>query len=421
MKFLLLLPIRLLRLLVQSVLLALGQVWTNKVRSTLTMIGIIIGVASVTTVIAVLTGLKTNVLREFEALGTNKVFCVPDRPGQGPQRRWSWSRIRFAPEQFDNLLDHCPSVEQFTRIQQTVTEVRHGQESLSDVRLIGIEPAWHQIENRPVLMGRPFSLVDEEHSRSVCLIVPKVRDKLRLDRECVGQAVLVANRSFLIVGVVEGRVESSMFGGMGEGDLEVLIPFSTMWKLQQSFLYVIAASRSPQVSEEAQAELKFFLRRARRLKPGEMDTFRIETVEQYLRQFNAVAATITAIAAGVVGISLLVGGVGIMNIMLVSVSERTREIGLRKAVGARPSAILLQFLVEAVMLCFIGGAIGVLAGHLLTSAMALIPNARLERAYIPLWSVALSFGFAALVGVVFGMFPAIKAARLDPIEALRHE
>ena len=422
MKFLLFLPIRLARLMVQSVLLALGQVWANRVRSVLTMIGIIIGVASVTTVIAALTGLKTYVLSEFEGLGTNKLFIQPYSPSRGRDGRTSWSKIRFTPEQFDNLLEHCPSVSQFTRMQMTATEVSHGQDSLSGVRVNGIEPPWHQIENRPVLMGRPFSLVDEQHGRNVCLVVPKLRDKLRLDKECVGQSIYIADRSFLIVGVVEGRVESSMFGGMGEGNLEVFIPFRALRKLDQgSSLFIVATSRSPEVSDEAKAETRIFLRRTRNLKPGEPDNFNIETVEQYIRSFNQIASVTTAIAAGVVGISLLVGGVGIMNIMLVSVSERTREIGLRKAVGARPSAILFQFLVEAVMLCFLGGIIGVLVGHGLTRLVALIPNAKLDRAYIPLWSVAMSFGFAALVGLTFGMFPAIKAARLDPIEALRHE
>jgi putative ABC transport system permease protein len=144
-------------------------------------------------------------------------------------------------------------------------------------------------------------------------------------------------------------------------------------------------------------------------------------IEQFLQEFNRIAAMATMVAAGVVSISLLVGGVGIMNIMLVSVSERTREIGLRKAVGARPAAILLQFLVEAVMICMFGGLLGVLAGQGLTKLLAMIPGAGLERAYIPLWAIALSFGFSASVGLIFGMFPAIKAARLDPIEALRHE
>ena len=138
----------------------------------------------------------------------------------------------------------------------------------------------------------------------------------------------------------------------------------------------------------------------------------------YIDDFQTMATAITAVAGGIVGISLLVGGVGIMNIMLVSVSERTREIGLRKAVGARPSAILLQFLVEAMVLCLLGGLIGVLAGEGITLLFKSFPAARLEKAAIPGWAIVLSFGFAAAVGLVFGMFPAIKAARLDPIEAL---
>ena len=186
-------------------------------------------------------------------------------------------------------------------------------------------------------------------------------------------------------------------------------------------MFVIAASRSPDVSDEARAELRFYLRNTRKLKPGDPDTFRLEVIEKYIQEFKKFALFVTAIAGGIVGISLLVGGVGIMNIMLVSVSERTREIGLRKAVGARPSAILFQFLVEAVMLCLFGGLIGLGGGQLLTKAIASIPNANLDQAYIPLWAIGVSFGFSALVGVFFGMFPAVKAARLDPIEALRHE
>jgi len=163
------------------------------------------------------------------------------------------------------------------------------------------------------------------------------------------------------------------------------------------------------------------LRRARRIKPGEPDTFRVDSLQSALKKFNEIAMIITLVASGVVGVSLLVGGVGIMNIMLVSVSERTREIGLRKAVGAKSSAILTQFLIEAIVLCFIGGLVGLGVGKLLIMGISNIPNANLEKAYIPGWAIALAFGFSAVVGVFFGIFPAIKASRLDPIEALRHE
>jgi putative ABC transport system permease protein len=414
------LPFRFLRVLMQSTFLALGQIWANKVRSVLTTIGIVIGVASVTTVIAVLTGLKSNVLSEFEAFGTNKIFLIPRRPDEGRLRHASWRTIRFTPDQLEGLTAHCPSVDQYTPVADFVETLRYGHRTAENVHVLGIAASWHKIESRPVQLGRPFTAIDDAQARPVCLVTPKVRDKLRLDRDCVGQSVLVGKRWFRIVGVVEPHLQSAMFGG-GGSDLEICIPFSTLWDMRQPGMHVVATSKSAEVSDEARAEIRFFLRRVRNLQPGDPDTFQVEVLEKYLEQFRNIALAITIVAGGIVGISLLVGGVGIMNIMLVSVSERTREIGLRKAVGARPSAILMQFLVEAVMLCFFGGAMGVFLGQALTSAMASIPGAKLDKAQIPLWAVAVSFGFAAAVGVFFGMFPAIKAARLDPIEALRHE
>ncbi len=415
-------PLGLLRLLIRSVLLALSQIWANKGRSILTTIGIVIGVGAVTAVIAALTGLKTNVLKDFESLGTNTMFVVPNRPDSGPHRYASWRSLRFRPEDFDGLADHCPSVDKLTRIVASGgAVVRYGDRS-DDATLLGIEPAWHEIESRSVTMGRPFSLIDDSAARNVCLITAKLRDKLRLDRDCIGQRISVDDRGYMVIGVVEPPVERSMLGGR-RANQEVFIPFRSFWKVYRysGYLYAMATSRDPSLSAEAQAEIRFFMRRRRDVAPGEPDTFRVEAVQKYLDQFNEISMMVTLVAGGIVGISLLVGGVGIMNIMLVSVSERTREVGLRKAVGARSSAILLQFLVEAIILCLIGGLIGVLLGQLLTSVMAAFPQAKLQNAYIPLWAIGMSFGFSSCVGVVFGMFPAIKAARLDPIEALRHE
>jgi putative ABC transport system permease protein len=414
------LPLLLLVLVYQSIVLALTQIWANKMRSALTTIGIIIGVASVTAVIAALTGLKTNVLSEFESFGTNKVFIGPDRPQQGPKRNASWTVLRFQPELFNGMLDHCPSLKALTRISRSAETVSFGERVLQSVEIFGIEPAWHDIERRSVTMGRPFSAIDNAQGRPVCLITEKLQRKLALDRDPTGQSILLANRRFLVIGVVEPQ--PALFGSEGEG-LEVFVPFKLLYnKIPNGMpLWVMAASRSPDVSEEAKAEATFFLRRQRRLEPGEPNTFRVEFVAQFVEQFSAVASAITIVATGIVGVSLLVGGVGIMNIMLVSVSERTREIGLRKAVGARPAAILLQFLVEAVILCVMGGLLGLVIGQALTMIMAAIPAAKLDKAYIPGWAIALSVGFSAFVGLLFGMFPAIKAARLDPIEALRHE
>jgi putative ABC transport system permease protein len=419
--FLLRLPLALFNLIWQSAFLALGQIWANKTRAILTTLGIVIGVASVTAVVAALTGLRTNVLSEFESFGTNKIFVLPQRPEKGRMRAASWQVIRFTPEVFDGMLEKCPSVKTFTRQCDMRRRVSHGQYTEESVDVTGIEPAWHDIENRPIIMGRPFTLIDNEQARPVCLINKTTQEKLGLNRDPTKQSILIGDRRFEIVGMVESRAESAMFGNEGSG-AEVFIPFKTARQGNPyMFMLVIAAAKSPDVSEEARAEIAFVLRKRRGIRPGEEDTFRIEAVERFVQQFRSISAAVTMVAGGVVGISLLVGGVGIMNIMLVSVSERTREIGLRKAVGARPSAILLQFLVEATVLCLMGGLIGVMIGQMMTTAMTKIPKAQLDKAYIPAWAVALSFGFAALVGVVFGMFPAIKAARLDPIEALRHE
>jgi putative ABC transport system permease protein len=275
-----------------------------------------------------------------------------------------------------------------------------------------------------VLFGRPFSYIDGEQARPVCLITRTVVRKLNMPTDCEGKHILLNGRRFTIVGLVEEQPDQDFFGGdddEGGQRLEVFVPFKVVYTDPWQGIEVMAATKSPDVSEEAQAEIRFFLRHQRHLSPEDPDTFGISVMQKFVDQFKQTATTMTLVAGGIVGISLLVGGIGIMNIMLVSVSERTREIGLRKAVGARPSAIMLQFLLEAVMLCCLGGLFGVILGEILTRMLTHIPGAELGRAEIPGWAIAISFGFAASVGLIFGMFPAIKAAQLDPIDALRHD
>ena len=413
-------PLAFWRLFYQSVYLALGQIWANKTRSLLTTIGIVIGVASVTAVIAALTGLKAKVLTQVESFGTNTIFIAPRRPKTGGMRHASWWTIRFLPENFDGMLEHCPSVGKLCRIGSVGRHTaRFGENSIENVNVTGIEPAYHEIENRPVVLGRTFSVIDNMQKHQVCLIDQKLQTELRLDRDCIGQSILLGHHTFRIAGVIERRPELN-FGQSGQDYYEVFIPFRTVFKLGEPGVWAFAASKDTEVLEEAQAEIRFFLRRTRNIGPNQPDTFRVESLKSALETFNEIALMVTLVAGGVVGISLLVGGVGIMNIMLVSVSERTREIGLRKAVGAKKSAILTQFLIEAIVLCFFGGLVGLGIGQCLTMIISGI-NPVLEKTYIPAWAVALSFGFAGSVGIFFGIFPAIKAARLDPIEALRHE
>ncbi len=413
-------PWTFMRLLIQSVILAAGQIWSNKLRSVLTTTGIVIGVASVVAVVAGLTGLEALVVDELEMFGAKRIGVWPVRPETGPMKRVSWSRVRFYPEQFEGLLDHCPSVDCFTRTTGFGATVSFGSHRVETVDVQGVDPSAHKISNRSVIMGREFSHIDMETGAQVCVIEEKLRDKLSLDRECIGQKILIGDRTYTIVGIAEPPAEFKLINTGGGESYTVFVPFTAIYN-RDSWMGVDALAKSADVAEEAQAEIKFFLRRTRNIKPGEPDTFGVQTVQRILEGFRAISMGVTAVAGSIVAISLLVGGIGIMNIMLVSVSERTREIGLRKAVGAKPSAVLLQFLVEAVVLCLIGGGVGLGIGQLLTVGMANIPNFPLEKAHIPMWAVGLSFGFSSMVGLFFGMFPAVKAARLDPIEALRHE
>ncbi|MSR18570.1 MAG: FtsX-like permease family protein [Phycisphaerales bacterium] len=405
----------------QAMRLALSQIWANKMRAGLTALGIIVGVASVTAVIAALTGLKSKVLNEFESIGANRLFIFPNRPDNAPRNLYPWEKIRLKPEEAAAIRDGCPHIKAITPVTELAIDVEFGVKKVEGISAVGIWPDWHQTDNRQVMIGRQFSQVDEDSERQVCLINDRAIEELELPPDPVGQNLTLGGRRFLIVGVVE-TLQSRMFG-MGTQETEVFIPFSVAAKLQSPGYFIMnhAITTEPNVSEEAKSEVTYVLRRMRGLKAGEPDTFQVEAIEQYVQQFTMLATAITAIAGGIVGISLLVGGIGIMNIMLVSVSERTREIGLRKAVGATPTAILLQFLLEAVTICFVGGAIGVGLGEAMALALSLIPAASLAEASVPWWAVVLSFLFSAGVGVVFGMWPAVKASRLDPIEALRHE
>lgn len=399
---------------VGAIFLAIQQIWSNKIRSILTTIGIVIGVASVVAVIAALTGLKTTVLKKFEGYGIKNIYIDVDNKHY---RHLPWRQLRFYPHQFDGLLDKCPSVEYLTLKWHTRQDLQYQTKSETGVEVIAINAHWHEIENRKVIMGRPFSVIDEEKSWPTCILTTGLRDKLGLNIDCIGEKIYIGNLSYRICGIIEDKVN------IGERSKDnIYIPFShALKRFNPRWLYAVAAAKSPQKTDDARAEIAFFLRQTRRIAPGDYDNFRLEVISKYLNDFKTTASMMTTIASCVVSISLLVGGVGIMNIMLVSVSERTREIGLRKAVGATPFEIMGQFLIEAVMLCIFGGVLGVIGGEILTIIMKQIPQAHLTDAYIPAYAIWLSFGFSAFVGIFFGFFPAVKAARLDPIEALRHE
>ena len=420
LKLLLSPAIFIVRLLWQTVFLAIGQVWANKVRAVLTALGIIIGVLGVTVVAAGLDGMQGYVLTQFEDIGAKKMWLWGEVP-EDKRTVMSWSDVKITTYEANLILEHAETIETLTPGCRSSWNVANGRKVSQGVRVTGIWPTWHEIENRQVLFGRPFSRIDDTENRQVCLINEQGIEELNLDIDPVGDYVLVNGRRFLIIGVVETKELSPMMGG-GQSRTELYIPFSTH-KIMNPYTWTDLTLQmvDPENAENTKAEIRFILRNHRNMNPEDEDTFDMFVVQSAIENFNNVAKVIGFIMGGVVGVSLLVGGIGIMNIMLVSVSERTREIGLRKAMGAKPPVVLLQFLVEAIVLCVVGGLVGLLIGNVLVTGVQFIPDFPLESISIPRWAVILSLGFSAAVGIIFGMFPAIKAALLNPIDALRHE
>ncbi len=415
------------RLLVQTVFSAIGQMLANKARAALTTLGIIIGVWAITAVIAAVTSLNTFVLKGFEDFGANRIELWGTIPPSQRRSRDDWQRVRLKVEDAEVIRKHAKSIEMVALTSNLRARVRAAEVEKAGVRVTCIEPQFLDIDKRVVKEGRPLAESDSTDDLPVCLINDKAIDELRLDSGGVGEFITVNDRRFLIVGVMETKVMGPMFGG-DDAQSEIMVPFSQVQKLQGRFFWIQAALRMKSGLDEndVKEEIRFILRKHRMLKPEDEDTFEMFVFESILRQMRGMATGMTAAASVLVGISLLVGGVGIMNIMLVSVSERTREIGLRKAVGANPLVVLLQFLIEAVILCLMGGLLGLILGQLSVLGMQAAGRGNenlkaMATAEIPPSAIVLSLGFSAAVGVIFGMWPAIKAARLDPIEALRHE
>ena len=294
------------------------------------------------------------------------------------------------------------------RAQSTVSRVLATRRNFQDSRQIYTE------------LGRFITDADDRSRRRVVVIGSKLRENLELPDDPVGEFIELGGEWFKIVGMTETRGE--MFG-FSQDDYAV-IPFGTGMALSSDPLRQ-DIQISFNVTDVAQIDavrdrITGLLRQLHELKPGQADDFKVETASQLTETFSSVISSVTVVLGGIVGVSLLVGGIGIMNIMLVSVTERTREIGISKALGAKRHHILLQFLIEATVLSLLGGAIGVAIGYGLGFGVAkLIPG--FPDAVVPWWAVVVAFGFSTLVGVVFGLMPAAKAAKLDPIEALRYE
>ena len=415
----LLMPLRVAALLAQCTRLACTQVWLHKTKAALTTAGILIGIAATLGVTAGLLGFRGKVLSELEQAGAKAIYLSPRRPESGPEKTATEWDLRFLPEHIEGLKDKCPSVASVVRRVWVPGGARCGARYTDEVDIYGMSREFTRAIGMQLTVGRPITADDQANRRYVCVISDGAAEALNLGPDPVGEEIVMLGRTWRIVGVARALFKGS-FVSFDDDTPNIYVPFETVYT-RDARIYVTVIASGPRAVGDAVAEATFFLRRTRGIAVGEPDDFLVMSTREVTEMFESRAAAITMVAAAVVSVSLLVGGIGIMNIMLVSVTERTREIGLRKAVGASAGAVMLQFLVEAVVVCLLGGLLGVAFGETLAFGLRCIPGGMLSMAHVPLWAVALAFSVCTAVGIFFGMFPAVKAARLDPIEALRHE
>jgi putative ABC transport system permease protein len=403
--------------LIENLLMALKAIWANKMRSMLTTLGIVIGTAAVIAVVSIVQGFSQVITNEVQNLGANTIIVQPFRPpGKEGDKL---GKIVLTWEDGQAVMRTCPSVSVATPVVQDFLEVKFGEER-SQYPVIGVQPVFQDVRNYYVDQGRFFSALDETSRTNACVIGHGVLTELKLPQNPIGRDLLLAGRTCNIIGVMEPKGE--ILGQ--ELDKFVMIPFGTavsLWghTVEENTHFLVRAS-SPEIVDQAADEIENTLRVRHHLRSDQPSDFKVSTQKEFLKSFTKFANGVTYVVAGVVSIALLVGGIGIMNIMLVSVTERTREIGVRKAVGARRSHILAQFVIEAITLALVGGIIGIAMGIAVGAIAAkLIPN--WPGFFIPVWALALAFGFSSAVGLFFGIYPAAKASRLDPIESLRYE
>jgi len=403
---------------------ALGMVRVNKLRSFLTVLGIVIGVTVVIAVASILTGLRGRIVAIVEDFGTNNIYAyhLSTGPRIGNIDRSEWTRKPLTPEDAEAIREQAGAIEDVAavlflwRLDRTIKS--HGR-TYKEGFLQGVSSSYARVVNVSLQQGRFFSEVDEQHRRDVMVIGVNVVESLFPNQASIaGEYVDFMGRPFEIIGVLEKRKDS--FFGENEEDNAIFIPFETGRKLSpvSNDLTLNIKARTGMLSEGLD-QVEQILRRQRGVKYNEPNNFSLSTADKIIEQFDGITMGVGLIAIGISAIGLLVGGIGVMNIMLVSVTERTREIGIRKAIGARKRDIVRQFLFEAMTLTSLGGVLGVILAVIASYVLMLfVPQL---PASIPLWAVISGLAVSIMVGLVFGVWPAKKAANLDPIECLRYE
>jgi ABC-type antimicrobial peptide transport system permease subunit len=398
----------------ETLKLAVQAIRRNALRSFLTLLGIVIGVCAVIAMVTIGNGTTEKVKEEMAKLGSNVLFI---RPGQWGPGRSSATAKPFDMRDIEELREQLRGVKAVAPMAQQSTTVVYGNESRS-VGTIGTDASYVITQDWDFAAGRNFLDSETRSGRAVCIIGHTVHDKLFGATDPVGKRIRVSNVSCEVIGVLAPKGESG-FGN--DRDDVVLIPIRTYHRRiagNTDINNINVSAIDGFDTSKVQADIERLLRERRGITSGEEDDFRVADMKQIADTQTATTGVLTMLLGAVAGVSLLVGGIGIMNIMLVSVTERTREIGIRLAIGAQESQVLMQFLVEAVVLSLFGGTVGVMLGLGLAAAA----SAGMSIPFVLDPSiVVIAFAFSALIGVVFGYFPARRAAQLNPIDALRHE
>jgi putative ABC transport system permease protein len=396
---------------------ALKALGRNKLRTALTMLGMIIGVGAVITMVALGTGAQVMIEEQVKSTGTNMITVMSGNFTQGGARMGDGNSSRLMVADAD-ALRQLPQIQWVAEGVSTRQQVVNGNQNWN-TQVQGTNVDWPNIKAWPMLYGQFFTEQDVQAAAKVVVLGKNVADLLFGEGvDPTGQNVRVRNHVFRVIGVFSSKGASS--GGQNQDD-QVFVPYTTVQKKLQGIQHInnitLSAYSADNIAGTAEA-VKASMRVTQDLAAGEEDTFRVQTLEDMVAFRTQTTSTMTSLLAGIAAVSLMVGGIGIMNIMLVSVTERTREIGLRMAIGARGRDVLLQFLVEAIVISLVGGGLGIALGFGLAELAKWANN---WPAVVPMDSILVAFGFAGFVGVFFGFYPARKAAGLDPIEALRFE
>ncbi|MDQ3803269.1 MAG: ABC transporter permease [Acidobacteriota bacterium] len=405
---------------------ALESIRAHKLRSFLTVFGIVIGVVVVIVVASLLTGVRQSIVDVIAEYGTNNIYAFHLSTGfsAGPNLEEERTRKPFKEEDAEAIRRGAPAAEEVASVLLVAwwdSTIQYQGKNHRRGNLQGVTANYAAAANLSVAGGRFITETDDSNRRNVMVVGVNIADALfpgKTSDEIVGTEVKLGGRPFEIIGVLEKR-KSAIFGE-NEEDNAVFIPFRTARQVSPGSEYILFVVRARQGQfQQALDQTEEVLRRVRHVKFNEPNNFDLGTADKFITQFDSIMGMIGLIAIAVSSIGLMVGGIGVMNIMLVSVTERTQEIGVRKAVGARRRDIVRQFLYEAMTLTFLGGVIGVVAAIGISKIVAfLFPSLPAE---IPLWAVIAGLGVSIFVGLVFGVWPARKASRLDPIECLRYE